>query len=193
MINQFRAFDSQIIAGARKFAHWFQMLTGRTNFFLAKIGTFLIFYAALVQMADHFFKFTAKPPGLLFVFICIAIAWSTAHDGKLCEDADRFAQTGAEVLSDSVRQVRNRSFSGSIVWRFLWIWSLLYDLVDCWLEFHYKVEPHIFLYASEGFGFSLGVLIFSYFVLVDPLRPQKSKVREWIESFGRGKLVQEKV
>jgi hypothetical protein len=179
MMNPFRVTDNWILARCTTFAHWFQRLTGRTTYFIAKQGRFITFCSGVFNLADYFLKLSADRPSIINAALTAFVIVLLAHDGKLCDEADRHVQSGADTLPKGIAA----SIRYGLFWRLLWIsFTARYTVKLIW------VTEHRLAVFTENVLWCLGVVIFFYFVAVVPLPPGKSKVREWIESFQRGKL-----
>lgn len=170
-----RQIDSFVLGKCTKFSHWFQRTTGRTNYFIAKLGLFVVTVAAGFELTNYYYPVTkdyVRPSFAILLFYCAVLIdafWKSLMMDKLDESSQ---------LSEE--RVTLRGIDSPII-RVLWLgvstldtflviaigYSLIYDF------------PTIFYHV----GFGYGMVIFHYFAAVNPLPPQKSKIRQWLESF----------
>ena len=172
--------DGKILAACTKFSHWFQRLTGRTNFFLAKIGVFVTAFSTLVETINYFTNFLWFKTTLGFLLILLLLNLFLISDAIRCDEAENKSLT-SEERTDFFRGRADR-FN-----RILWLlFSLYYWTI--WFPMNIVAHPkhvdvlHIGMNAAANV-FSPGLAIFYYFICVVPLPPGKSRVKEWLEKF----------
>jgi hypothetical protein len=170
--------DAALLRIATRFAHWFQRWTGRTSFFLAKCGVMLWALECLIDLFNHYLT---PIPGLptmatfetvfTIVIILVAIARCT-----LLDKADAAIRAGARVLPAYVMVTRNSS-----AWwiRLLFVAMSLLTLPMVVIAAFVPYALIIMLRHSGMFG----ITAFEYFIMVDPLPPGVSKVRQWVASW----------
>lgn len=181
-MHPIRAIDGWILGQCTKFAHWFQRLTGRTNFFLAKNCRALCFMAVALQITNHFGKLYKGDETVMVVLFGPLILLQIMWEGWQCDKAEDHVLSGHQTLPAYARSM------GTIAeWRiFIILWAL-----SVFFLLHSDGRFAVLQYI-DNHAFPLGASGFYYFAAVTPLPPGKSKVREWIESFGH-RLVPVKV
>lgn len=173
--------DERILALFTKFSHWFQRLTGKTNFSLARlclgpygIGLLTIglgYWLPLLPM---------QPPLVVSVamflsFVLIPFRVYVTHE------AEKSFQDNPSI----VPQMRFPEQSGDPLQRVLFLLTSPYTSL-LMLLVHQKNKQGILLLsliAGATWGYHAA---YGYFLLVTPLPPGKSKVRQWIEEFHAG-------
>jgi len=165
--------DEGVLALCTKFSHWLQRLTGRTNYFLAKIGVIMSFFSILTEIFNYFQPILRYPTSLFSVVIdclvvtnCVARVW----------DCDKMEE--ANGTSDT--QIKSRWDNPT--WRLIWLIFTAWDLYGTigLINTHSHIPFLPLELVSQSFAIDLAV--FYYFVAVHPLPPGKSKVRQWVES-----------
>ena len=156
------AFDQWLLGKFEAFAHWFQRLTGRTNLFLAKI-------ALCVGATFWLFSMLSRQQFILFaIFGAIMFMRTLTMDWDEKKAYRRLEQGVANP--GKITGFRGRLF--------LQFWFLLLAALEIPLLFVAEMKPLI----------SAGQIFFvfaEYFEACDPLPPGTSKIREWLDSFGK--------
>jgi hypothetical protein len=170
--KMFEKLDKTALALATKIAHKLQRLTGLTSYSVARIGiaisaTTLILGA--INYGRQFLAFHTSFSEMVGNGIClIPLVWRTA-----------ILQKAEESLGSNVKPaILLIQLTESPRWRLIWAIVLLVEALFSWpalIRSHY-----IFCEGFYAVGYPLGVLVFSYFVAVDPLPPGTSKLREWL-------------
>jgi hypothetical protein len=169
----FERLDNFLIAKATSAAHRFQRLTGLTTYFIARIGVAISALSIIVEMLNYLYPFLSGKTSMgamIIGFLCLLLAIQYSIVLGKAEES-----VGSNVKPAILLPFITRSY----VWRIFWLWGLAFDLV-VFFAHHSRFVVLEFLW---GPGYPLGLVIFFYFVKVDPLPPGKSKVREWIEGF----------
>lgn len=169
------AVDSKLLAFFSKISHRFQKLTGRTNFFLAKMAVCILALSSLTIIADYFLSLAG---GLISVISAImtlvsmieVIFWMGG-----CDEAENRVYAEERSKYDFGEHIDSIWWrTGSAALSILWVGPTLLHLASPKGTLPFKI---LFgLYAPA-------ITIFSYFIVVDPLPPGKSKIREWVEAF----------
>jgi hypothetical protein len=170
--------DDWLISKSTKFAHWFQRLTGRTNFFLAKLGLLICGINVVLVIANYFTQFLAIRTPLFVTFIYTLVLFLLVGYTVKLDEADRSQQQSEERAKVSITS------SSALIWRMYWLINLLLQCPIAILTF----EPTLVGILKEicSIGFFLGMVIFHYFIVVDPLPPRKSRIRQWVENISFG-------
>lgn len=164
--------DNFLFAQATKFAHAVQRLTGLTTYFIAKLGVGVVAISIIIDILNYFYQFlTFKTYGwaaaVNLIGVVLVISWS------------RTLQKAEDCLGDAIKPAE----LGTLMVRGA-LWRKIYLFVFVMALIGYCVHPGKFVVLQfwDSPGFPLGMLIFTYFLAVDPLPPGRSKVREWLES-----------
>ncbi|MBX4190190.1 hypothetical protein KW791_02765 [Candidatus Parcubacteria bacterium] len=171
----FEYIDAWVLSYFTKFSHWFQRMTGRTNFFLAKVFIFAYVISILVGALNYWFQMLNHPTPRFGPVIKFAIVlfwmWYISRDKNLQD----------EHLQGKQTKNPNELFF------FLRVPLLIANLIDLQLQapifFGGKNVSLIDLFCYLE---PLYFILFMYFDSVTPLPPGKSKVREWIEAYQAG-------
>lgn len=169
-------FDAWLIRQLEKFTHWFQKLTGKDNFFLARCALAVSVVCILVRAIDpvtgnlrYQQLFSGGVFGLLYLY-------NTSTEEET-------------IREDAIKGFANRNKVSSFV-RFLrLLWFSIMIIVTL---------PQCFLFALFLFGdIPFGIIdwrrvldessfaLFWYLIACDPLPPCSSKVMDWLRSFGQ--------
>ncbi|OGN16700.1 MAG: hypothetical protein A3C88_02705 [Candidatus Yanofskybacteria bacterium RIFCSPHIGHO2_02_FULL_50_12] len=172
--------DERILALFTKFSHWFQRLTGLTNFFWARVCLGLFAVGILISVANYWFPILATETPLLGVMLAsIWLAYVLAFT-ELTHRADQHFWSGANT-KHSVQRVLSENAIERVL--LLVVGALLLVLSFKALANNPEVSiwPQIYVSLDPGYLSSA-----TYFAIVDPLPPGKSKVRQWIEEMQAG-------
>lgn len=162
--------DNFILAGCTKFSHWFQRLTGRTNYFLAKIGLILTVASISVSVISYVLPILPIKRPLWFVFLLGLIAIFEIGRMTKLDKAEKNAMSSAEQTKPFFN---NTGKVDRMIWFFLSGWSIIVTST---------VTPISVFVIIDSCFFPVGLLIFHYFIEVNPLPPCKSKIKEFSES-----------
>ena len=157
--------DTLLLRLCTKFSHALQRATGLTCYFVAKVGCGIVAISVVkIFLSDGSRHWVAA----FFIFIWVTdMIYRTIQLGKI-EDHFHSAATTKHAFV---------KHSDSIIARIIWLLFFALDVI---------------LRGDLGNkGLSFGLLVFYYFVAVDPMPPGKSKVREWIENLGRKQVLVE--
>lgn len=166
--------DKNILCFCTKFAHWLQEMTGKTNFFIAKIGIFGTSISVMMDIANYLNQFFAIKTSFFGALISFIIWVGMFFDAVNLDKADKHAGVSEErvVLSP----LTARTSPGR---RILLIALSVFDTTLIFLNLNQKLNVVLFLVNMIFFAY--GLAIFYYFSAVEPLRPGKSKIRKWLE------------
>lgn len=166
--------DGKILSLFTRFCHWFQRLTGRTNFWLARwavAGGAMSVMASFSAVISEFKKnhdIVAIACLLYMAYICVSFIPGLFLDGLACEKQDEDVLNEEKSIHKRIADKRN------IYIRFVvccWVGSvtpvILSDLLDI-------------LAVARG-SFPLFIWIYVYLIAVNPLPPSTSKIGEWLK------------
>lgn len=184
IINQVQKVDAAILGKFTAFCHWFQKLTGKTNFFLASCLTPFV-AICLVQTPIHIHRLTLKKKGgildwggtYLVDLGCVALLSYLFYMAWLCVQEDRKNESVAEKTEKFSLWVINRTSLRVVV-------LMLASLSIGAIIGHYQNQENTLENILENLTHPL-LLIFLYLAAVNPLPPAKSKIRKWLESLGK--------
>lgn len=170
----FKDLDELVFLIFTKFAHWFQRLTGRTNYFLAKVGILVVLASITITITSYAAPMVPeeeKPP-LLIVFLLVYVGVMDIWRMTQLDVAER------DLLnSKSSAPAKRQLFKDELGSRVFWIFACM---GTAYLNIKIPAPFTFWRFGESMFPF--GVLIFRYFVDVDPLPPGKSKVKEFFEA-----------
>lgn len=171
--NPISRMDSAIIGFVEKFAHWFQRLTGKTNFFLAGFiaGALLIpVFVGVIRGVSPLNPLGPEPSeqtgfGHLAAFGLICLLAYTAFFGWKKKENEAW-----ERLSKGVANPRK----GSLGWLCCRIWCLQI----------FGISFLILLIEASLLGAAMTICLALYLYLetCDPLPPCQGKIKEWLGS-----------
>jgi hypothetical protein len=158
-----KKIDSAILAGCTRFSHWLQRMTGLTNYFVANVGTGC---AAIGMMLRIALFDTVIYGAMMFVAISTSLNCTRAQDdflsGKITKPAELQMYYS---LGNFVRLP----------------FAALFLLQSFTLCLRLPQNPYWLLNIAGRTFPTLGFTTFFYFIVVDPLPPGRSKVRQLLE------------
>ncbi|MEK7650196.1 MAG: hypothetical protein AAB367_04555 [Patescibacteria group bacterium] len=168
----FEKIDTLVLAGATRVSHKFQRLTGRTNFFLAKLGFALGTLSLIIGLGNYWHQFLAFPTSflILILFLPLTVLWFWM--AKKCDSAE-------DSAFSSTARTKHPLFDNQRM-RTL---TLVFALVDlAFMPTLIQISPTPILEClHQDYGIALA--IFHYFASVDPLPPGQNKVGAWLEAW----------
>lgn len=172
-----RRIDGAILDRVRAFAHRLQRLTGITSWTIARWATCSASIEIILEIGNHAHPFlpTFTPlPWAVLVVDCLLL---------LVFFYETISISRAEQRLDNESVVLPPSMGSSPGWR-------LFISVQCMIStlFWLSDKLHPFWAFIHYALFAYSMWFAYYFIAVIPLPRGKSKVREWIENFGK-KLV----
>lgn len=190
------ALDAAILAWFTGISHQFQRLTGRTNFFLAKLCLCGASTSILVFVLNYWMPLLSVPSDLLFAIVMgIFLLYFLVRMRHADQMEERSSRINEHIRLPEDWMLRNEFVPfpaylteihqknalarlGHLAFcTFFFILSLYIDLVAPGGLLFFKLLKNIYfpcMVASD------------YFMAVFPLPPGKSKIREWAESFAAG-------
>ncbi|MDO8676750.1 MAG: hypothetical protein Q7K16_03860 [Candidatus Azambacteria bacterium] len=182
--------DNYFISLFTKFTKWFMQLTGRTNFFLAKIVTCFIIAGMMTMIINFWFPLLHYYPtsipdviiGSIVLFICLKnLIFCDRAEEKILSD-ERVKVFGGPLNTPIIRFV----FLVMITMAYINIPGILMIILDA---------KGILIFKIIYITLPLAMASFMYFLAIDPPMPCKGKIHEWVESFAAGfkKLVPIKI
>lgn len=171
--------DERILALFTKFSHWFQLLTGRTNYFLAKVCLFLVMSAWVIEGINYWIPVLDEKTYVIEVVLFVVLFFGQVFLVKSLDRAE-------EDLFSGHKAKKWTGMETSVELRILWVGSV-FLLVPA--EFHRLTQPSVEGFWLFNFNDALWpiYLIFAfYFAAVNPLPPGKSRVRQFLETVQAG-------
>ncbi|MDB5194706.1 MAG: hypothetical protein JWN50_720 [Parcubacteria group bacterium] len=165
-MKHIRAIDAMVLRFCTKVAHAFQLLTGRTNFFIAKLGVLIASIAVTLGIANYFHPLPHHPKSKLEMIFCILYMPVLISRALGLDEADRARSTSAEKTA--IPGITNGSSFGV---RATWLYFALWDT----FSIIYQMQSPVYTIVDALWDVSLsyGLMIFYYFIAVEPLRPPK--------------------
>ncbi|MDO8743305.1 MAG: hypothetical protein Q7J30_01995 [Candidatus Azambacteria bacterium] len=175
-----KAVDDFFLSFFTKISHNVYWLTGRTNFFLAKLALCVMVASVMVVIFNYWFPAMLGYRSAPFqVAACGLISMFCLADMVRCDKAEKSA-----FNDERVRMFNPLYYSPSN--RVLWIFIANIMLFLAAFLFIINQWKGYFIFNALDFAFSPAIVAFKYFISVDPPSPGKSKIREWIESLSAG-------
>lgn len=172
-----KAVDEFVFKHITKFSHWFQRLTGKTCYFLAKIMFLLIISDFIIVACNYWIKILYVETIFLQVVIAPLLIWILTDYVYMMDKSDRHLHKGNRTKLVT---------AFTILPAFRIIVLILSSLVFISLPGAYFAEKGFWLFNINHELVLIYIALGAYFASVDPLPPGVSKIREWIESFNAG-------
>lgn len=175
----FQFVDDAVLDFCTKVAHSFQRLTGRTNFFIAKIGITMASISVVINIMNYFHQILYDEGSMFWLVFSIIVLLSMFVLGSFLDKADELSQLSGERVKFPETSVPFRSCAARLMWILFSCTSTLYT-ADMFFEHRFGIIDVV-----ERIFLPYGALVYSYFIAVDPLPPLKSKIRQWMEKFSK--------
>ena len=172
----YKNLDAAILIACTKFSHALQRTLGLTCYFVAKIGVALTAVSVMLDVINYFFPFLAfKTSAILLCVSGLMFMIMVGQSICLAKAEDRLWS------GDGVKPAELMPYVRSGTWRVFLVHLFVLNILWFWTgpPFHYWLCEF-----AERIFFPLGLVVFYYFVAVDPLPPGKSKIRSLIEKLG---------
>ncbi len=171
-----KMLDSAILAFFTKIIHRVQIVTGKTNFFLAKLALCAVTIDVMILIFNYWFPLLGEQTNAIGTVLCILVFLLFISMMTKCDQAEQAAQSN----NPTKFMIEFPPFV-----RFGWI--LCVSSIVFPTEIVRLMDANgIFIFKFWSLIGSIGFVAFIYLVNVHPLPPGKSKVREWIKSFAAG-------
>ncbi len=168
--------DDALLGLCTRVAHAFQMLTGKTNFFIAKVGITIAAATVVLDIGNHFYPILHREDSGVMIAFGLMIIPFFYQDAMHLDEVDR------SHLSEERVAVKGHTDRSSFLKRIVWLFFSGSDTLYVFLML-YWIKDYKLIDSLDSLGYTYGVCIFYYFAAVEPLRPQKSKIRQWVEKF----------
>lgn len=171
--------DERILALFTKFSHWFQRLTGRTNYFLARCCVLISVLAVLLKILNWWFPILTGGTNSIQLTAGILVIVISARIIISVDMAEQIVSSGDE--RKPVTEFESTPLLRILLATMAWL--------NCGLlAFTWLTTPHLKSWALDVFAESniLFVVFGMYFVAVTPLPPGTNKIREWLKEISAG-------
>lgn len=167
--------DGVLLSFFNKIARVFARLTGRSNFFLAKISVCILTSGAMIATANYWFPLLHLRSSPLYMVTMALVALLAINDMVKCDEAESIT-----LRNEQTKPMPPIYYTPTI--------RMIYIILSVpWLLF---VTPAMFQ-SREGFWwaktifacYTLALAAHYYFAALDPPSVGKSKIREWAEGF----------
>lgn len=167
--------DSALLSFFNKIVRAFARLTGRSNFFLAKIMMCISTSGAMIATANYWFPLLPIRSSLLFMIIMALVALLAINNMVECDKAEDIT-----LQDEQTKPMPPIYYTPRI--------RMIYVILSIpWLFF---VIPYCFNH-EKGFWwakmifacYTLALTAYYYFIVLDPPQVGTSKIREWAEGF----------
>ncbi len=174
MTKYLKLLDSKILNLVTKFCHWFQKLTGYTNYFLAGVVVMFISISVFLTVLNYWLNLKILSPlktSPLFMLIYLILLFGLFLLKNKLDEEDQRIRSGDDVLRKNWEGERGSRYLN----RLLFIFMMIY------------VNFSFFYIGGKLFGlidviFFSSYAFFEYLMIVIPLPPGKSKIKEWATS-----------
>lgn len=171
----FETIDNWVLHQCTKFSHWLQRNTGLTNFFVVKVGFFLMGLSIFIDLTNYWFPlYGDSRTSLLNLFVFILLLFIQVQRVNTANKNEERLWQGRTLLKDEF----NASW-GLVFWRMVFLFSFVFSTFVFFLFYH---RLGFFEILSKQ-GWFTGLVVTEYFLLVTPLPPGMSKLRKMIEGF----------
>jgi hypothetical protein len=175
-----RRLDEQLLKLCTRIAHTVQIWTGKTNFFVAKVGLILSVLPTTLRITNYFTRILHDTTSGFALAMWI---WYLLSIISLISRLDKADQKHKDSeVKVMVKDFETYSSPGLRIW-ILFLTCLNFQVID----------QSLLDFLGSSKVCICGLLVFLYFVSVDPLTPRKSKIREWVEGFSFGTLAPARV
>lgn len=165
-----QTIDWFVLGKFEKFAHWWQRLTGKDCFWLAKLCLILWLTGSAAEYLIKIWLFNAGAPriGLLAIDALLAIFW---YHKILSSQFDTYQKIGFS----------NKNKLEFKVVRIFMAIATFFTMIA--IIFKLLKNADAVYFSSYLIYAVIAIMVFSmaYFTSCDPLPPAKSKVRQWLE------------
>jgi len=158
------------------FSHKFQRLTGKTNFWLAKmsfafsVATVVVWYMLLASGTKYLIGISSYAVGAV-AYLVMYYAFARGYDK---DEEEFFAKSADEALMNPRRISRASKRKIDLVWTSFVIIAAASSVGS---KYFSSAWPWPIYFAGLTFA--------GYFESATPLPPCKGKVKEWLQSFGK--------
>ncbi len=182
-MNILERIDALILSLFTKISHKFQIMTGRTNYFLAKVSLTLLGFQTLLAAANYWFPIDNRPTTAYYIISIFFVAVFISIDKNNCDKAEK---------SSFVNQV---SVKPKFFWNEVWI----FPIIGVVLRIFFMVVIIFAIPKNFGRIFLVNPLksrvfealreltlenltCYWYLIQVTPLATGQSKIRQWVDS-----------
>lgn len=177
--------DNKILSVFTKICHKIQSITGKNNYYFAKIIAYLCATCTLIEATNYYYPILIKQTDFIVCLINILITFVLLRDAYICD----------KLESEKISRVKQyHIFFAKIDHGYIRLFLVLFYLLVGIIEIieiitfinYNKSDYNIFLeiiYITYPFLFSILV----YLLSVDPMPPNAGKIKELVLSFILGK------
>ncbi|MEK7560169.1 MAG: hypothetical protein AAB522_02625 [Patescibacteria group bacterium] len=177
--------DGKILEFFTKISHKFQRLTGRTNFFLARLCLSGMAIGLLLSVISYWIPLLHRKTNLFWVFVEIFVVLRLTFDVKELEKAEEQNFFGEVTQKPILRllPVHNHIFrvfvfAANIFLTGIVLLAVATGIFETATTTFFTIIDHVLTWPAAT--------CFCYFAVVTPMPPGKSKIREWVENFASG-------
>ncbi len=166
--------DSVILGFFTKISHWFQQVTGRTNFFLAYLFLTLWVMESLLRLLNYWFPLLSKTTDMLEVVFSAFFILTSAPISTRLNHADR----SFSDVKPTFQLLYQRP-----IYRLMRVISAVACVIGMGLELFIvdvPVKKGVWFFDFYEKFSMFYITCYLYFVSVDPLPPGTSKIKQWL-------------
>ncbi len=169
--------DAFVLTQCGRFSHWLQEMTGLTNFFVAKMAFSVFCVGSVMGVANYWWPFMDFKTNVVYV-VCYFSAALYGSTAIYCCNENEHRLYHAKLLYKLVRGNEDAVMNFRL---FFLGWSLLM-LISTPVLLGVTTWKGV-LTAVFGYFFVWGLCIGEFFIVVTPLPPGISKIRQFINNF----------
>lgn len=175
-MNIVETLDSVILKFFTKISHRIQIVTGKTNFFLAKIALCVMIIDLMIVILNYWLSLLEKQTDLVvFVFETFALLMYILIT-MICDQAEQSAQLDNPTKFP---------FEPTPILRLIILFSACILIIPMDIK-NVTTLQGAFIFKFYRLLADIAFVAYIYLISVHPLPPGKSKIRELIESFAAG-------
>lgn len=168
--------DNTIFAFFTKISHRIQIVTGKTNFFLAKVALCTMMIHLMIIILNYWFPLLEKETSLVGTIIESLVFLACIFMTTLCDQAEQSAQ------SDNPTKFLGECSPGL---RLIIVLSTCIMIIPPDIT-SLMISNGVFALKCYRLVSDIAFIAYAYLISVHPLPPGKNKIQELIESFAAG-------
>ena len=162
--------DDSVLKVCTRFSHWFQRKTGRTNFFIVKIGLFFLVLATMIHVMNYWWPVMRLGTSAFEVFIFTIVLIDLTRNVRQCDINEEKLYVGKVLHHIDLLRMGN-----SVVWRLICLFFGGMDIITFPVEFQFSILNAI------GMSPFISIVTCLYFLKVTPLPPGISSLQKFVE------------
>ena len=174
------SIDELILKWVTKIAHKIQDLTGRNNFFLAKIMLWGVIINCLVICFNYYFKVLVMDTDIISMILNIIITLIYSSFINRCTQAER-----ASMESETPTMY----FANGIMQKLTRFIITVYTVGMLPINVYEIIKGNFIFFEILHTSGYICLVLFTYLCVVTPKPPSKSKIKQWIEKMFKARFL----